>query len=303
MKKQLTNQHLLKVLGWSLVAALLLTLALMAQPSFLDPDNGVALAQSGGEGDKDGDNDDDDKGDIVYICSDGSQVINDPAHCPSSGVVIPSEPAVTPPDSTLPCTHVTGSPPHDVEACEAGFASTTKTPKQDSNTTILTHNGGKATVHLPNQEANRTVNLTSVDPSTVGASNPGQAIVLDIKITDADGNVITSHEPCPTLRIDVPLGFPSPFQLFRQDSAGIITEITGTFDPATRVFTAELCNTSTFFLQPQVTNSDTYAAPETVIPAGLPRTGTANATLPVWSIIAVGLGSIIAGYGVWRWRG
>ncbi len=297
IKKRALTCHIFKLLGWSFITALLLMLLIHPlDGAFLALDDGLAFAQTGAKPPDSDDTDSDDK----VNCPDGSQV-NDPAHCPEVKEPDPLQPVQIP---GLPVCPVT------VDS-DTKTATTEQAADECSTTTINTHNDGRATLHMPAQGEARKIIFTSMDSNTIGVTNPGQAIVLNIVVESNTGAVVTSHSPsCLILGIKVPN--PPPFSLFRQDSEGNIIEIAGTFNYDTGVYIAELCNTSTFFLLPQAAgNSDTFLLPpaadnsfttsDAVIPAGLPKTGGGNISQLPW-IIGFALVIAVATIGVWRWR-
>ncbi len=340
MKRKFANHYLLKILGLRLLLALLVLMFLPLGSTFLDLDNGVILAQSGGEGD-----DDDDP---PYTCPDGSKTA-DPAHCPS---VLPLPPPTEEDYCTiLPGPFVfAGEPLVDLESPRVGLEQpnlednrgnepTFSITSLDSNilggavTTLNFTNvsnevgqvnfnlcNAAMTINVPRRtDGNDTLTvrtqilLDQTALNQIPGVNPSTALIFELDVFDTSVSPaveISSHNPPLEAFVSIPPGVdPGAFRVFRINDSGQVEEITPTRiisadDPINRTGRPLLAfniHATSIFVLGTIAGDGTgsFVAPETVIPAGLPRTGAAS--LPILGLVIVGLG-VVTGFGVWRWR-
>ena len=308
--RKFLSQHLLFILGCSLLAALVLVMLVPAFGGILFPsDHGLALAQTGPPPP---DDDDDDGGPPGPPPPPGIQscpeLIGPPPGTPRVDVMFPAVPpagippvvgngalALIPPatNGAVAVVEITTSPGHLLIAI---------VPADPVRELVLRiQELGPGDIPAPLEPEN----IPALPPtSTV----EGVEVVFEMDLYDATtGDEILVHDPILIGGFCFNTDFaPNTPVLFRYNETSILYEIPAQiYFPASRTLRAELPETSTFVVA-RVSGPafSTAAIPTPVIPAGLPRTGGtagSNGLVVIVSVIVATL-TLTVGLALWRLR-
>lgn len=314
MKVRFLNHRFWRLLGWGLVAGLLL--GLMMPPcdgTFLSLDDGLAFAATGAPPRSDGPGDDDEDG---------------PGDVPPPLSEAPSCPSLIKPTAGTPVVAATllPSPPASIPPVGRHHSILALIPATDKGAVaqVSTELGaGHLVIAIVPTDPNRHLVLriqeleleklpAPLNTNTIPTLSPS-AIVTDVvfvftmDLFDAEtGAEINFHTPVLLEWICFATDFApaTPLLVRFDEEVGAYHLPVQEYFPPARALRADLPETSIFVVVTIVDNASqqAFAVPEPVIPAGLPRTGDGG-KIPnlLWTGLFTVFG-LAAFVGFWRWQ-